>query len=121
MANVGVESDEKDSPIVFMSFVLRRPNLSLPQSLHLYHGCPCTVVSASRRSSLAAAAGRSGLNTLALSDLNCGLVVDGGGSHAFLDLAGHGQKGLFDVGGVLGRGLEEWDPQAVGKFLFATK
>jgi hypothetical protein len=49
------------------------------------------------------------------------LVVDGSGSHTFLDLASHGQKGLFDIGGVLGRGLEERDTQTVGKFLLPGK
>jgi hypothetical protein len=55
---------------------------------------------------------------LALADLHTRLRVVGGGStHAFLDLAGHGQESLLDVAGVLGRCLEEWDAQAVGKFL----
>ena len=66
---------------------------------------------------LAAATGRSRLHSLALSDINSGLVVDGGGSHAFLDLAGHGQKGLFDIGGVLCGGLKERDSKAIGEFL----
>jgi hypothetical protein len=38
-------------------------------------------------------------------------------AHALLDLAGHGQEGLLDVAGVLGRRLEEGDAQAVGEFL----
>lgn len=38
-------------------------------------------------------------------------------AHTLLDLAGHGQEGLLDVAGVLGRRLEEGDPQAVGEFL----
>lgn len=44
---------------------------------------------------------RSGLDALALADLHGGLVVDGGGSHALLDLSCHCQEGLFDVRGVL--------------------
>jgi hypothetical protein len=38
-------------------------------------------------------------------------------AHVFLDLAGHGQKGLFDIAGVLGRCFEEGDAKAVGEFL----
>ena len=34
-----------------------------------------------------------------------------------LDLLGHGQESLLDVGSVLSRGLEEWDIQLVGEFL----
>lgn len=55
---------------------------------------------------------------MTLADLYTGLSVVGGGStHAFLDLPGHGQESLFDVAGVLGRGLEERDTQAVGELL----
>jgi hypothetical protein len=55
---------------------------------------------------------------LALADLNAGFrVVGSRGTHALLDLSGHGQEGLLDIAGVLGRGLEEWDAQAVGEFL----
>jgi len=50
--------------------------------------------------------------------LHGGLVVDGRVAHALLDLAGHGQEGLLDVAGVLGRGLEEGDAEAVCEFLF---
>lgn len=57
-------------------------------------------------------------NTLALTDLHTRLGVVGcGGAHALLDLTGHGQESLLDVAGVLGRGLEEGDTQAVGEFL----
>ena len=66
---------------------------------------------------LAAATGRSRLHSLTLPDINSGLVVDGGGSHAFLDLAGHGQKGLFDIGGVFCGRLEERDSKAISEFL----
>lgn len=66
---------------------------------------------------LAAAACRSRLNTLALTDLHSWLVVDGGSPHALFDLPCHRQEGLFNVRGILGRGLKEWDSQAVGKFL----
>lgn len=34
-----------------------------------------------------------------------------------LDLLGHGKESLLDVGGVLGRGLEEGDAELVGKGL----
>lgn len=66
---------------------------------------------ASRRagSLLTAAARAAGLHALALPNLHCGLVVDGGVTHALFDLARHGQEGLFDVAGVLGRRLEEGD------------
>lgn len=66
---------------------------------------------------LAAAAGAAGLHALALADLHSGLVVDGGVAHALLDLAGHGQKGLLDIAGVLGRGLEEGNAEAVCELL----
>lgn len=33
----------------------------------------------------------------------------------FLDLVGHQQKGLFDVGGVLGRGFDERDLERIGE------
>jgi hypothetical protein len=54
---------------------------------------------------------------LALADLNCGLVVDGGGAHSLLDLSGHGQEGLFDVRGILGGCFQEGDTNAVCEFL----
>jgi hypothetical protein len=53
-----------------------------------------------------------------LADLHAGLrVVRRRGAHTLLDLASHGQESLLDVAGVLGRGLEEGDAQAVGEFL----
>lgn len=39
------------------------------------------------------------------------------GLHPGLDLAGHGEKGLFDIGGRLCRCLEEFNAKAVGKLL----
>ena len=51
------------------------------------------------------------VDTLARTNVDSGLVVDGGVAHTFLDLAGHGQESLLDVGCVLGRGLEEWDAE----------
>jgi hypothetical protein len=59
------------------------------------------------------------LHTLSLSDLDCWLVVCGCRSHSLLDLAGHGQEGLLDVAGVLGRGLKEGDAEAVSELLKA--
>jgi hypothetical protein len=53
-----------------------------------------------------------------LSDLDGWLVVDGRVAHALLDLARHGQEGLFDVAGVLGGCFEERDAEAVCEFLF---
>lgn len=51
-------------------------------------------------------------------DLNARLGVRGRlGSHALLDLSGHGQERLFDVGSVLGRSLEERDAKAVSELL----
>lgn len=52
-------------------------------------------------------------------DVNVGFRVVSGdaATHALLDLAGHGQEGLLDVAGVLGRRLEEGDAEAVGEFL----
>jgi hypothetical protein len=70
-----------------------------------------------RRERLTAAAGAAGLHALTLADLHGRLVVNGGVAHALLDLAGHGQEGLLDIAGVLGRGLEEGDAEAVCEFL----
>jgi hypothetical protein len=51
-------------------------------------------------------------------NLNAGLGVGRGlRTHALLDLAGHRKEGLLDVGGVLGRGLEEGNAKAVGELL----
>lgn len=60
--------------------------------------------------SLAATAPGSRLNSLALTNLHGRLVVDGGGTHAFLDLPSHCQESLLDIRSVLGGGLQEWDP-----------
>lgn len=55
---------------------------------------------------------------MAGADLDTRLGVGRGlRAHALLDLAGHGKEGLLDVGGVLGRGLEEGNAQAVGELL----
>lgn len=57
---------------------------------------------------------------MALANLHTGLGVVGGcGTHALLDLAGHGQERLLDVASVLGRSLEERNAQAVGELLHA--
>jgi len=45
------------------------------------------------------------------------LSSSGLGLHSCLDLAGHGQESLLDVGGSLGRSLEEFNSERVGKFL----
>jgi len=66
---------------------------------------------------LAASACRSRLNALALADLHSGLVVDGGGPHALLNLSCHRQESLFDIGGVFGGSLKERNSQTIGKFL----
>lgn len=68
---------------------------------------------------LAAATCGSGLDTLALANLHGGLVVDGGRSHALLDLSGHCQESLLDIRCVLGRSFEEGDSEAVGEFLWS--
>lgn len=54
---------------------------------------------------------------LSLTWTNCCLVVDCGGSHTFFDLACHCQECLLDIGGVLRRGLEEWNAKRVREFL----
>ena len=77
--------------------------------------CPRNLVIQLRN--LAAATCASRLDTLSTSDLDSWLVVCGGGTHALLDLACHGEESLLDVAGVLGRGLEEWDTERVGKLL----
>ena len=67
---------------------------------------------------LAAAVVGGRADALALADLHAGLgVVGRRGTHALLDLAGHGQESLLDVAGVLGGSLEERNAQAVGEFL----
>lgn len=67
--------------------------------------------------SLAATTAGSVLDTLALADGDCGLGVGGCGTHALLDLAGHGEESLLDVGGTLRGGLEEGDAEAVCELL----
>jgi len=47
------------------------------------------------------------------SSLGCG----GLGLHSCLDLAGHGQESLLNIGGGLGRSLEEFNSKRVGEFL----
>lgn len=69
---------------------------------------------------LAAATARAALDALALPDGDCGLGVGGCGSHALLDLAGHGQESLLDVGGALRRCLEEWNAKTVCEFLLCV-
>lgn len=66
---------------------------------------------------LAAAPSGAGLNSLALTDLYRRLVVGSGSSHPFLNLSGHGEEGLLNVRGILGRCLEEGDSETVSKFL----
>jgi hypothetical protein len=61
------------------------------------------------------------LHALTLTDLDCWFVVDCSSSHAFLDLSGHGQECLFDVGCILGGRLEERDPKTVGEFLLQSQ
>ena len=70
---------------------------------------------------LTAATGTARLHTLTLADLHGGLVVDGGVTHALLDLTGHGKEGLLDVAGVLGRGLEEGNAEAVCELLLEKR
>jgi hypothetical protein len=51
-------------------------------------------------------------------NLNTGLgVCRSLRTHALLDLTGHGQESLLNVGSVLGRSLEERDAKAVGELL----
>ena len=45
------------------------------------------------------------------------LCRSGLGLHSCLNLAGHGQESLLDVGGSLGGGFEEFNAEGVGKFL----
>lgn len=54
---------------------------------------------------------------MALTDLHGGLVVDSGRAHPLLDLSGHGQESLFDVGRILCGGFQEGDSKAVGELL----
>lgn len=75
------------------------------------------MYSSSCADALAAASAGTALYALALPDGHCGLGVGRGCAHALLDLAGHGQEGLLDVGCALGRSLEEGNAEAVCKFL----
>jgi len=52
-----------------------------------------------------------------LTDVNLLLVLVGRRAHALLDLPGHRQEGLLDVGCVLGGSFEEGDTEAVREFL----
>lgn len=67
---------------------------------------------------LTASAAGGGSDTLAGADLDGRFrVAGGGGTHALLDLTGHGQESLLDIAGVLGRRLEEGNSQAISKLL----
>jgi len=66
---------------------------------------------------LAATATGAVLYALTLPNRDCRLGVRGCGSHALLDLAGHGEESLFDVGSALRGGLKEGDAKAVCEFL----
>lgn len=79
---------------------------------------PCAWVSWRENSSLAAAAVWRVGDIVTGANLHTGLGVRRRlRALALLDLSGHGQESLLNVGGVLGRGLEEGDSQAVGKLL----
>lgn len=55
---------------------------------------------------------------MARADLHVRLeVIRCCGAHPLLDLAGHGEEGLFDVAGILCRRLEEGDTQTIREFL----
>lgn len=69
------------------------------------------------RACLTASACGTRLNALSLPNLYCRFVIDSRGAHTFFDLSGHSQEGLLNVRGILGRGLEERDAEAVCKFL----
>jgi hypothetical protein len=71
-------------------------------------------------STLAAAAAGAALHTLSLSDGHSGLVVDGCGTHALLNLAGHGQERLLNIGCTLRRRFQEGNAKAVRKFLHGS-
>ena len=78
---------------------------------------PPPIPTKTRLSTLAAAAARSALHTLALADRDRRFGVGGCGSHAFLDLSSHGKESLLDVGSTLCGSLEEGDAEAVCEFL----
>lgn len=77
----------------------------------------CNELDMPGRAPLAATAAGPALHTLALSNRHCGLVVNGCGAHALLDLAGHGQESLLNVGSALRRCLEEGNAKAIREFL----
>lgn len=54
---------------------------------------------------------------MASANVDRGLVVDRGVAHTLLDLTGHGQESLLDVGGVLCRSLQEWNAERISKLL----
>ena len=73
---------------------------------------------------LAASSCRLGRQLLSRSDLDVLVLsrrVHGRCSHTILDLLSHRHEGLFDIGGALGRSLQEGDRQLVGEFLSTTK
>lgn len=67
---------------------------------------------------LAAAATGPALHALTLTDGDGGLSVGSCSTHTFLDLTGHGKESLLDIGGALGRGLEERNAEAVCELLW---
>lgn len=89
----------------------------LKSLVHDANFTPNWAIQQQRSSRLTAAASGPGLDALALADLDGGLVVDGRSAHSLLDLSGHGQESLLDVGSALGGGLKEGDSKAVGEFL----
>jgi len=54
---------------------------------------------------------------LSTANLDSRFVVDCSGSHTLLNLSRHSQERLLNVGSILGRGLQERNPETVGKFL----
>lgn len=85
----------------------RSPSVALKKMLSMHFPCCFSrfgFPSASfNHSRLAAAVVVIVADALALANLYAGLSVVGGcGSHALLDLAGHGEESLLDVAGILG-------------------
>lgn len=69
---------------------------------------------------LAASSCRLGRQLLSRSDLDVLASTSGANgrsTHTILDLLGHGHEGLFDVGGALGRSLQEGNRQLISEFL----
>jgi hypothetical protein len=69
---------------------------------------------------LAASSTGLGRQLLARSDLDVLAGARGiniGSSHTVFDLLSHGQESLLDVGGALGRSLQEGDRELVSEFL----